>query len=192
MGFLFFGFIAAAESAVASEAGGEHHAPSITLFLLNCVNFAIYAFLLHRFAWPPIATYLRDRRAGVVAALEAARKAQAEAEAIKAQYQEKLRTLESDAARMRAEVLAIAEVEARNLLEQARHAADRVRNDARLVAEQEVTRARRVLQEESAALVARVAGELIAKQLTAQDQARFIADFVAQAREAGAREVGQG
>jgi F-type H+-transporting ATPase subunit b len=171
--------VALVDSAAASESGG--HAPSVGLLVLNFVNFALYAYILRRFAWPPISRYLKDRHAGVVAALEAARRAQAEAEAIKAEYEEKLRTLEADAARARAEVLAIAEVEARNLLDQARHAADRVRNDARLVAEQEVARARRLLQEESAALVAHVAGELIARHLTPQDQSRFIADFVAQA-----------
>ena len=186
--------IAGAALALAAVGGGghgaeEHHAPSVFLLLLNFANFAIYAFLLYRFAWPRISSALRERRDGIVTALEAARKAQAEAEAIKAEYQEKLRTLETEAARARAEVIEIAEIEARNLLEQARHAADRVRNDARLVAEQEVNRARRILQEESAALVARAASELIAKNLTPQDQSRFVSDFVAQAAEAGTGEA---
>lgn len=179
--FLLVLGLAFAGSALASE-GGEHHAPSVTLLLLNFANFAIYAFLLYRFAWPPARNYLQSRRAEIVSALEAARKAREDAEAIKAQYEERLRSLEADAARTRAEVLAIAEVEARNLLDRATHAAERVRNDARLVAEQEVMRARRLLQEEAAALVAKAAGETISKHLTAQDQSRFIADFVSQLR----------
>jgi len=170
-------------AALAAEAGAEHHAPSVGLLVLNFVNFGIYAFILYRFAWPPTVKYLKGRRSAVVAALEAARRARAEAEAMKAEYEAKLRTLEADAERARAEVLAIAEIEAKNLLEEARRSAERIANDARLVAEQEVTRARHVLQEEAAALVARIAGDLIAKQLTTQDQARFVADFVAQARE---------
>jgi F-type H+-transporting ATPase subunit b len=174
--------LALATAAAAAE-GGEHHAPSVTLLLLNFVNFAIYAFILYRFAWPAVTRYLHGRRADVVAALEAAREARAQAEAIKAEYDARLRTLQADAERARAEVLAIAEVEAKNLLEQANRAAERIRNDARLVAEQEVTRARHALQEEAATLVAQVAGELVAKQLTTQDQARFVADFLAQAQE---------
>jgi F-type H+-transporting ATPase subunit b len=177
------GVLLAAGAALAAEAGGEHHPPSVGLLLLNFVNFAIYAYIIYRFAWPPISKYLTGRRAAVVAELEAAQQARREAEAMKAEYEAKLRNLEADAERARAEVLAIAEVEARNLLEEARRSAERVRNDARLVAEQEVTRARRILQEEAAALVARVAGDLVAKQLTTQDQGRFVADFVAQAGE---------
>lgn len=160
--------------------GAEERPPSITLLLLNFINFGLYAFILYWFAWPPIQRYLKERRAGVVAALEAARKARAEAEALRAEYEAKLRTIEADAARARAEVLATAELEAQTILEQARQSAERVRRDARLVAEQEVNRARHLLLEESAARVAQIAGEMIAKQMTEQDQARFVADFVQQ------------
>ena len=167
--------------ACAAEAAGEEHAPSLTLLLLNFINFGIYAFVLYWFAWPPIKGYLKERRSAVVAALEAARKARAEAEALRANYEAKLRTIEADAARARAEVLATAELEAKTILEQARQSAERIRRDARLVAEQEVNRARQILLEESAARVAQIAGEVIARHMTEQDQSRFVDDFVRQA-----------
>ena len=172
---------AVALAAASGEHSVEHAAPSLGLLALNFVNFAIYAYILKRFAWPPISKYLLERRESIVASLESAARAKAEAEAIKADYEERLRGLEADAEKARAEVLAIAENEARKLLEQARQSAERIRTDARLVAEQELTRARRLLQEESADLVASVASDLITKNLTADDQAKFVAEFVSDA-----------
>lgn len=171
----------------AEEAGhAEHHAPSPAGLVFPFINFSIYAFLMYKFAWPAIRTWLADRREGVVAALAAARQARADAEALKAAYEGRMRTLEADAARAREEVLATARLEAKNLLDQARQSAERIRNDAKLVADQEVARARRELQEEAAALVARLAGDLVSRQLDDADQSRFVADFVAQAKQAPA------
>jgi F-type H+-transporting ATPase subunit b len=168
-----------ASVAFASEEGGEPHERSTQLLVLAFINFGIYAYILYRFAWPAIVKYLGERRAAVVAALEAAAKASAEAEALKAEFEAKMRTLEADAAKARAEVLAIAELEAKEIVEQAKRSAERIRRDARLVADQEVARARRLLQEESAELVARAAGEIVRKNLTNDDQARLVAEFVA-------------
>ena len=171
--------ILVASVAVAAEEGFEPHERSIQLLVLAFINFAIYAYILYRFAWPAIVKYLVERRAAVVAALEAAATASAEAEALKAEFEAKMKTLEADVAKARAEVLAIAEIEAKELVEQARRSAERIRRDARLVADQEVARARRLLQEESAQLVARAAGEIVRKNLTNDDQARLVAEFVA-------------
>ena len=177
--------------AFASEEGGEHHERSTSLLVLAFINFSIYAYILYRFAWPAIVKYLAERRTAVVAALEAAAKARAEAEALKAEFEAKMRTLEADAAKARAEVLAIAELEAKERVEQANRSAERIRRDARLVADQEVARARRLLQEESANLVARAAGDIVAKHLTANDQARLVADFVAEARQSSSDLAGR-
>lgn len=117
-----------------------------------------------------------------MSALEAAKAVKEEAEALKAEYDAKLRNLEEDAKKARAEVLATAEHEARALVEQAKKSAERMRNDARLVADEEVARARRQLREESAALVAKLAGEIVSKQVGPADQARFVTEFVSQAR----------
>ena len=170
--------------ALANEETGEHRERSTALLVLAFINFAIYAYIIYRFAWPAIVKYLVERRDSVVAALDAAAKATAEAEAQKAEFAARMKTLEEDAAKMRAEVLAVAQLGSKELIEQAKRSAERIRRDARLVADQEVARARRLLQEESARLVARAAGAIVSKNLTAADQARFVADFVAEAREA--------
>jgi F-type H+-transporting ATPase subunit b len=167
-----------------AASGGEGHGPSWTLTLLGFVNFAIYAAIMYRFAWPALVKYLKERRAGVVEALEAAARAHAEAEALKAEFEAKLKNVEADAARARDELLEIARNEADNLLAEARRSADRIRRDAQLVADQEVARARRTLQEDAARLIAGMAGDLVAKRLDANDQARFVETFIADTRAA--------
>ncbi|MEY4948645.1 MAG: synthase subunit [Pseudomonadota bacterium] len=183
VGLILLPVIALAAEGEAGHAA-EHHAPSPWGLIYPFINFAIYSFVLWRYAWPAVRDYLSDRRANTLSALEAAKSVRAEAEALKAEYDAKLRNLEVEAARAREEVLATAQVDARNILDQAQKSADRIRKDSRLVADEEVARARRTLQEETAALVARLAGELVTKQIGPNDQARFVKDFVTQTRSA--------
>lgn len=173
--------LATAGVAFASEG---HREPTWTLTILGFVNFAIYAYLMYRFAWPAVVKYLQERRATVVSALEAAARAHAEAEALKAEFEAKLKNVEADAARARDELLEIARNEADNLLAEAKRSADRIRRDAQLVADQEVARARRTLQEDAAQLIAKIAGDLVSQKLTTEDQTRFVQSFIAETRAA--------
>jgi F-type H+-transporting ATPase subunit b len=167
-----------------AAAAEEASPPSWTLTILAMVNFAIYGYLMYRFAWPPIVKYLKERRTSVVEALEAAARAHAEAEALKAEFEEKLRHVEADAARARDELMEIARTEADHLLEQARRSAERIRRDAQLVADQEIARARRLLQEDASQMIAQVAGEIVASQLTPRDQTHFVETFLGDTRAA--------
>lgn len=172
---------ATASLALASEG---HREPTWSLTLLGFVNFAIYAYVMYRFAWPAVVKYLKERRATVLSALEAAARAHAEAEALKAEFEAKLKNVEADAARARDELLEIARNEADHLLAEAKRSADRIRRDAQLVADQEVARARRTLQEDAAQLIAKIAGDLVAQKLTTEDQTRFVQSFIAETRAA--------
>lgn len=166
------------------------HERSWTITLLGFANFAIYAYVMYRFAWPPIVKYLKERRASVVSALEAAATAHAEAEALKAEFEAKLKNIEAEAARARDELMEIARTEADNLIAQATRSAERIRRDAQLVADQEIARARRVLQEEAASLITEIAGDMVSRQLTAGDQARFVETFLTQTRSADGKSSG--
>jgi F-type H+-transporting ATPase subunit b len=161
-----------------SEGADAHHVPSITSLLFPLINFGIYVFILRRFAWPPLVQYLSERRSRVAAELEAAGKARREAEAKKNEYEAKLKTLEAEAERVRAEVLAIAAQDAARLVSAAELSAERIRRDARLVADQEVARAKQALRAESAELIAQLAAGLLARRVTADDEARIVDEFI--------------
>lgn len=171
-----------AVTAAWAASGGDHER-SWTITLLGFVNLGIYGYILYRFAWPPIVKYLKERRATVVSALEAAARAHAEAEALKAEFEAKLKNVEAEAARARDELMEIARTEADQLVAQATRSAERIRRDAQLVADQEIARARRVLQEETAGLISKIAGDVVSSQLTDQDQSRFVESFLTHARD---------
>lgn len=168
----------------AAGGGGGHHEPSWALTGLAGVNFVIFCLIMRRFAWPLISEYLKDRRETVVEALEAAARAKQEAETLKAEFEARMKSIEEEAARAQAEVLELAQSEAKKLVEQAEKTAETIRRDAQLVADQEVARARQALQEESAELVTKMAAELVSAQIKPEDQERFIADFLTDTREA--------
>ncbi len=178
------GLLALALPQVAFAAGGGHHEPQWSLTLWGFANFAIYCWIMKRFAWPLITEFLQDRHDTVVESLEAAARAREEAASLKAEFEARMRGLESEAEKARAEILEIAQTEARRMVEQAEKTADAIRQDAQLVADEEVARARQSLQEESAALVTKMAAELVQAQVTPEDQERFLADFLAESREA--------
>lgn len=167
--------------AMAAGAGG--HEPRWSLTLWGFANFAIYCFIMWKFAWPLISEYLQDRRDDVVNALEAAARAKQEAEQLKAEFELRMKSLENEAQKAQAEILEIAQNEAKKMVEQAEKTAEHIRRDAQLVADQEVARARRALQEESAELVTQIAADLVSVQITTDDQDRFVKDFLAESQE---------
>ena len=174
-----------ATSALAEEqghGGEEHGGPSLAGLVFAFINFVLFVLIMRRFAWPIVSSALRDRRERLMAALEAARQARAEAEAIKADFEARMRTLEADSARAREEILAVAETEARHVLEAARVSAERIRADARLVADQEVARAKREIQEEAATHVGQLAERIVSAQLTPSDQTRLVNDFLSEVK----------
>lgn len=167
--------------AIAAGAGG--HEPQWSLTLWGFANFGIYCFIMQRFAWPLVKEYLQDRHDGVVNALEAAARAKQEAETLKSEFELRMKSLEDEAARAQEEILELAQNEAKKMLEQAEKTADHIRRDAQLVADQEVARARRALQEESAELITQIAADLVSTQIKPEDQDRFVKDFLAESRE---------
>jgi F-type H+-transporting ATPase subunit b len=170
--------LAASPALAIAASGGEHHEPTWRLTLLGFVNFALFFVVIRRYAWPLVRDFLVERREAVVKALEAARRTKAEAEELRAEFEARMRTLESETERTRQELLAIARLEADRLLEQAQRASERIRNDARLIADQEVAQARTLLQRELAELIAHRAAGLIEREITPDDQRRLIREFV--------------
>lgn len=176
-------FLLLPSAALAAGGGDGHHEPQWSLTLWGFANFAIYCWIIRRFAWPLVKEYLEDRRIEVVEALEAAARAKAEAERLKSEFEMRMKSLESEAEKARAEILDLAEGEAKRRVQQAEATAQQIRKDAQLVADQEVTRARLTLQEESAVLVTQMATELVSSQLKPEDQERFVKEFLSESRE---------
>ncbi len=168
MNFLFF----AQGNIVADTA--ERFGVDWPHFIAQVLSFCIVAFLLHRFAYKPILTVLEERRRKIEEGLT-------NAERIK---QELARTEAS-----RREVLDQANTQANKLIEEARAAAEQVREretqKAIAEAQQIITRAQEAaaaehtrmladLKREVGRLVVSTTGKVTGKVLTAQDQQRLV------------------
>ncbi len=142
-------------------------------FLAQAVSFMIVAILLYKFAYKPILAVLEERRQRIAQGL-------ADAEKIKAELQR------TEAARQ--EVLEKANTQANALIEEARAAAARVREQetqkAIAAAEQIITKAREAaaadqarmlteLKREVGRLVVQTTATVTGKVLTAEDQKRL-------------------
>lgn len=169
---------ATAQAFASEAAGAEHHAPSINDIWFPLANFLIYAFIIVKFALPPIRDFLKSRRAHVVTALEQSSAKKRAAEALVSEYRAKLAGAEKEIQSIHASLRDEGEREKAKLVSEAQTTAAKIRQDADFLADQEVKMARRHLREEMAAEAEAAARQLVTRNLTGADQSRLIDDFI--------------
>ena len=161
----------------------EHAAPyaSIGELLWPTLNFIIFVALLVRFLRVPAVEYFRARTARLREALQAGARARAEAEALRSAIARDVANLPALRAQLRADLRDTAEREREDLLARGRTAAERIRDDARLLAEHEFATARAALRSEVIDEAVRQATALVRQAIRPEDQERFVREFVASA-----------
>ncbi len=171
--------------------GDEHHGVTqdqLLGLLFFAINFGLFVLVLRKFALPFVKESLHKRKETVVKALNEAKLAQAEAEQVRREYEEKLAGLEAEEQALRAQALESAQREKTRILEEAGRLAERARLEAQQIAEREVEQARRTLREDVAEQAVRIATELIRIQLRPADQSRLINDLIEKADDESSRE----
>ena len=156
---------------------GVHH-PGIGTLLYPVINFAIFAALIIWQLPGPVREFFRQRTQRLREALAAGSRALTEAEATRAALERDVRDLPSTVTNLKADIRATAERERANLLDVARRAADRIRSDARLLAEHEIAAARDTLRTEVVEEAIRQATVIIRDAIRSEDQERLVRDFV--------------
>jgi F-type H+-transporting ATPase subunit b len=154
-------------------------------------NLALLGAVLVLYGRRPIQAFFRDRRDRIQSEVETAARLRQEAEERHARLQRQLAELDSELARIRTTARERAEAERDRIVADARAAAQRVRDDARVAIDQELRRAREELRREAAELSVELAGELLRGEVGAADRERlldgFIGDVEASARNGGGR-----
>lgn len=169
----------AGDVALAAEAHGGPAGPSLTNSLfLPLFNFAAFVSLLYWFAWPVLLSALAERRRLIENELSEADRAQREAARMHAEVEARRAHLAEEGERIMRELRGEAEADRRRLLEAARQSTERIRADARLLAEQESARAGRQIRALVAEqVIARVTAAL-RERMTREDEERFVKAFV--------------
>lgn len=175
------GFTLLAPAVMAAEGGhGDGGGiPALTLFF-STVNLLIFAMVLARFAAPGIRMWVRTRRNTIVSDLEEAAKARGDAMRLKAEWAEKVATVDQTARQMREQARQDAERERERILANARDVAAAILRDADRTIAAELRRMRADLRAELAREAVKLAEDEVRKRWTPADQQRFVADFVKQ------------
>jgi len=171
-------------AALAQEIEEHHPHPGIPWAKLafTAVNFSIFVAIVYRFAAPAVREWIVDRRNTVKAALEQAARVRAEAEALRAEWQQRIDRLGGELEEMLRLARADIEIERDQILAAARRTAEAIQRDAARTAENELRQARERLRAEVADQALAIAERLAPQRLTAADQGRFVDEFVSQVR----------
>jgi F-type H+-transporting ATPase subunit b len=154
------------------------HLPSIATLLWPTVNFSIFVVLLVRGLTGPVREFFRARTERLRADLAIGDRARIDAEALRVQLAKDLADLPGLRERLKADLRATAQRERDQMLALANQTADRIRHDAKLLADQDVATSRRILREEIVAAAIREASDLVRGAAQPQDQERFVREFI--------------
>lgn len=159
----------------------EHGAPesgSWVALIFYIINFAIFVYILVRFAGPITIKFFHDRaveirerihlsEAGFRSATRTAEQAEAQLRGLAAEKELLLTEMRAETAR-----------EAARIRELGQMAAQRIRRDAEMTARSIADNGRRTVQAHLAATAARMARELIVNNFEPADQSRLVREFL--------------
>jgi F-type H+-transporting ATPase subunit b len=168
----------AAPLPLAAAEGASGSILDTTLLVSTAVLFALFAWVLGKFAWGPLLKIVDEREKGIRDSVETAEKAAAEAKALLARHQEMLR----EAGREREEIVgrALKEAEAArtDLVEKARADSEAIVRRAREQMEHEKTKAIAELRGQVAEIAVEAASKIVKSSLTPEAQKKLVDDYI--------------
>ncbi|MHC4415772.1 MAG: F0F1 ATP synthase subunit B [Planctomycetota bacterium] len=138
------------------------------------VVFGIFFFILKASVWPKILKGLDDRQGKIRQEIEGAEEARAQAKSALAEYEENLASARQEARQMIAQAKADANAVAQELRTRNEAELTEMRRRAALEIENAKGTAIRELRAETAVLAAEIAGKILEREISAEDQQRLI------------------
>jgi F-type H+-transporting ATPase subunit b len=161
-------------------------------FLANVLNAVMLFGMLAVFGRKPVAEALKHRKQRIVAGMDEAARMKAEAQARLTEYEEKLKRLDTEVERIRAEMREAAEAERRRILAEAKERRDRMERDAHLLVEQELKAARDALVRETVNGALASAEDILTSRMTDADHDRLTAEYLDNVGKTGGLRAGAG
>jgi F-type H+-transporting ATPase subunit b len=174
-----FTLLHAAVAFGADHGDAGHAAPSIGDLLLPAINFSLFLVIIVRYVVPAVRQYFRQRQTEITDAVEQARALLAAATEARAAAEARRTRLATESETIRKDLVTAAAAQAERTRARADDNGRRRLADATLVAEQERRRALQAIRDEVAALATERAERAIRSALSADDQRRFLRDFLA-------------
>jgi F-type H+-transporting ATPase subunit b len=164
--------------ALAYASGGGGEGPNLASFAWKLLNFLIIAGMIYWLAAKKVKDFFTGRREGIKSSLALAVAAREDAEERFREYAAKLEraTGEIDEITRMIQTQGLAEKE--RIIEEARKAAAKMKEDARTRMEQEFNKASHQLRNEAVRLSAQMAEELLRKNIHVEDHEAMVQDYI--------------
>jgi F-type H+-transporting ATPase subunit b len=167
---------------VLAQEAAEHEQspifPAINELIWGTLAFLILVFLMYRTVWPSVDKAFKDRRANIEGKLEQAEKDREEAEQLLEQYRRRLRDAEDETRQILDEARTNADRVRRELLAKAETDAGRELDRARQAIRAERDQAIRQLRNEVGTLAVELATRVVGDSLDRDRQLRLIDEYI--------------
>jgi F-type H+-transporting ATPase subunit b len=165
-------------AAYASGGGGGNEEPSWFNFTWRGVNFLILAGILYWLLAKKVKAFFTGRREGIRTALADAVTAREKAENKFREYAAKLDKATGEIDEITRMIQAQGLTEKERIIEDARKSAEKIKDDTRARMEQDFNKASRELRLEAVRLSTQMAGELLRKNIQADDHEVMVKDYI--------------
>jgi len=150
----------------------------VSQVLTQILGFLIMLWVLRKYAWGPVMGMLESRRAKIVGEFEKAKQGQAEADALKAKYEQDLRTIEAQGRQKLQEYIAEGQKVAAEIRTQANaEAQQRIeRAEEDIVRERE--KQKEIMKQQIVGLSLRAAEKILRQKLDEPAQRKLASEFI--------------
>lgn len=146
--------------------------------VLRIINFVVLAGVLIYYLRKPIANAIRNSIETVRTLLREAEESRIASEAHMKEAEEKLAGVDKEIKDLLTAARKEGEAERERILSEAAHALDKLKAEAAMAIELELKKAQDILRKEAAEAAVNLAEEIISKQVTPEDQARFVTEYL--------------
>ena len=148
-------------------------------FIAQICNLFLQVYLIKRFLFKPINNILAKRKEMADAQIQDAVKAREEAEAMKSKYEQDMIQAKNKANEIVVSAQKTASAQSEELLREASRQAAAMKNKAEADIEQEKRKAVNEIKDEIGGMAMEIAGKVIEREISEEDHAKLIDDFIA-------------
>lgn len=162
-----------------AHGGGHGGAAQWKDFMWRCIDFAALVLIL---VWAvkkaDMKKALADRQAGIDKALREADELKAAAEKKFAEYSARLAQANKEAEELQKAIREDGLAEKARIVAEAKSAAEKIKEQARIMADQEIVRAKSELREEASRLAVQLAEQTLKSSMRPDDQDRLVGEYL--------------
>jgi len=156
---------------------------SVKILITQMIGFGIVFLILKRYAWGPILGMLEERRIRIASEVKASEDLRREAEELKAEYENQIKTIEAQARQRIQEAVAEGQKVSEEIRAKAFQDAEAITEKAKANLEMEYKKARVELRSEIVAMAVGGAERLLHEQLDSDEHRKVVDRFLTELQE---------